>query len=302
MPAVMRGGGRAAVRPRAKAPPKSGKPRTAKPAPRGASKLRAARQVGLSPGIAVLGAVAVLTVGVAVALGTGGRGQKLADASAAAVTARAADAGFKVTTVHLQGASKAAQGEILKAAALHRDQPLLGLDLDAVRARVERVGWVKSARVIRLLPDTVVIAVDQRPLLAVWQHRGRVNVVDADGAVVGEADPSRFPDLPLIVGEGANTAAASILPAVNSRPRLLQRLEALVRVDDRRWDLRLKDGSLIQLPAENEEAALIRLDQLDRASRILELGFARVDLRDPEMVAVRPRGAMAPAGQVAGGV
>ena len=47
-----------------------------------------------------------------------------------------------------------------------------------------------------------------------------------------------------------------------------------MRVDDRRWDLRLKDGAIIQLPATGEEAALIRLDQLDQKARILELGFA----------------------------
>ncbi len=298
----MRGGRRAAVKPRAKAPLKSGRPRTAKAAPQGSSKLRAAQRVGISPGFAVLGAAAVLTVGVAVALGTGNRGQKLVDAGVAASQTRLAAAGFKLKTVHLQGASPLAQGEILAAAALRRDEPLLAVDLEAVRARVERVGWVRHARVIRLLPDTMVIAVDQRPLMAVWQHAGRVNVVDAEGAIVGEADPGHFPNLPLIVGEGANTAAAGVLPAVASRPRLVQRVEALVRVDDRRWDLRLKDGSLIQLPAENEEAALIRLDQLDLKSRILELGFARVDLRDPEMVAVRPRGATTSAGQVADGV
>ena len=67
------------------------------------------------------------------------------------------------------------------------------------------------------------------------------------------------------------------------------RMEALVRVDGRRWDLRLKDGSLIQLPAIGEDAALIQLDQLDQKDRLLDLGFERIDLRDPEMVVVRPR-------------
>ena len=66
-------------------------------------------------------------------------------------------------------------------------------------------------------------------------------------------------------------------------------MEALVRVDGRRWDIRLKDGGLIQLPAAGEDAALIQLDQLDQKSRLLEVGFARIDLRDPQMVAVRPR-------------
>ncbi len=92
-----------------------------------------------------------------------------------------------------------------------------------------------------------------------------------------------------MVGEGANLTAAQMLPMIRSRPRLMQRLEALVRVDDRRWDLRLKDGGLIQLPAEGEESALIQLDELDQKARILDLGFSRIDLRDPEMVAVRPK-------------
>ena len=116
-------------------------------------------------------------------------------------------------------------------------------------------------------------------------------VIDTDGRSIPEADPAHFADLPLVVGDGANAAAAAILPLVQPRPRLMERLDALVRVDDRRWDLRLKDGSLIQLPADGEEAALMRLDQLDQQSRILDLGFSRIDLRDPEMVAVRPRDA-----------
>ena len=107
--------------------------------------------------------------------------------------------------------------------------------------------------------------------------------------------------LPLVVGQGADQAAGLILPAVASRPRLRDRLEAMVRVDERRWDLRLKDGSLIQLPAIDEESALIQLDQLDQRQRILDMGFARIDLRDPEMVAVRPRDAVLPGQPAAGG-
>ncbi|HEX7758650.1 MAG TPA: cell division protein FtsQ/DivIB [Caulobacteraceae bacterium] len=237
----------------------------------------------------MIGTAAVVVLGVTIALATGGRGAKLAAAANAGYDRRLADLGFKVSAVHLQGASKAAQADIMAAADLHRDQPIFGLDLQAVRANVERVGWVKHAKVIRLLPDTMVIAVEERRMLAVWQHAGQTQVVDSEGNVVAEADPGRFAALPLVVGEGAEKAAAAILPSIASRPRLATRVEALVRVDDRRWDLRLKDGGLIQLPATGEEAALIRLDQLDDKSRILELGLARIDLRDPEMVAVRPR-------------
>ena len=77
------------------------------------------------------------------------------------------------------------------------------------------------------------------------------------------------------------------LPVIAQRPRLMSQMDALVRVDDRRWDLRMKDGSLIQLPATGEESALMQLEHLDQRSRILELGFDRIDLRNPDVVAVR---------------
>jgi cell division protein FtsQ len=184
-----------------------------------------------------------------------------------------------------------ARDDIIRASGVTQDQPLLGLDLDGLRGKVEGVGWVKEAKVIRLLPDTLVIAVEERPTMAVWQNRGKLHVIDAEGRPIGEADPARFPGLPLVVGEGANEAAADIWPLIRARPRISERLEALVRVDNRRWDLRLKDGGIIQLPAIGEESALIRLDRLDQGQRILELGFQRIDLREPELVAVRPRSA-----------
>jgi cell division protein FtsQ len=81
----------------------------------------------------------------------------------------------------------------------------------------------------------------------------------------------------------------------------MEKLDAVVRVDDRRWDLRTKDGGLIQLPADGEAAALDQLDKLDQQSRILDLGFARIDLRDPELVAVRPRDATPTAPAAANG-
>ena len=76
-----------------------------------------------------------------------------------------------------------------------------------MRQRVEQVGWVKDARVMRLLPDSLVISVDERKLLAVWQHNGRAGGHRRRRPAIPEADPARFAGLPLVVGEGANAAA-----------------------------------------------------------------------------------------------
>lgn len=255
----------------------------------------------LSPRIVfALTGLGVLAVA-GIVLATNHRAERLVAAAGDAFTNGTADAGFRIADVRLDGASPQSSADILRAADLRKGAPLVALDLGQVRGRIEQVGWVKSARVMRLYPDSVVISVIERRLLAVWNDNGRIGVIDSTGVVAPEADPGKFARLPLVVGDGANTAAGHILPLVQQRPRLMARLDALVRVDDRRWDLRLKDGGVVQLPATDEEAALMRLDQLDQASRILDLGFSRIDLRDPQMVAVRPRenpaaGSLSPGG------
>jgi len=300
MAAVVRGGPTSRPKPRAKSAP-AGRGGAQKPRGYAPGKLGAARRVGLPPRIAGLVAAGAVGVALLAAIVSGHHIQNFAAGVGAGVDRQLAVLGLRVKTLTVQGSSPQAQADIIKASGVYRDEPIVGLDLNALRSRVEQVGWVKQVRVVRLLPDAIVLVVTPRDTLAVWQHAGRVEVVDAEGHVIPEADPGRFADLPLVVGEGANDSAAAILPDVRSRPRLMQRLEALVRVDDRRWDLRMKDGGLIQLPAVGEDSALIQLDRLDQKSRILELGFARVDLRDPELVVFRPRDAVAPGQTPTGG-
>lgn len=287
MPAVKGGGGKGAPAPKGRRKPA--------PAAYAPTKLRGASSVGLDQHVAMRWAGVVLLAAVGVTLATGGRAGALANLALNGVERQLGHAGFRVAHVQLQGVSPFAAADVLKAAAVPVGAPILATSLDDVRERVERVGWVRSARVIRLLPDTLVIAASERARLAVWQLNGRTYVIDGEGHVIPEADAGIFPDLPLVVGEGAADVAAPVLALVRQRPRLLERTEALVRVDSRRWDIRLKDGGLIQLPAANEDGALLQLDQLDQQSRLLELGFARIDLRDPEMITVRPRGSPTPA-------
>ena len=236
----------------------------------------------------MLAAGGVVAVALVLTMATGHRAEKLGASMSAGVGGQLANMGFKLKAVHVQGASEMATPDILRAAGIYQDQPLLGLDLEQIRQSVEAVGWVKEARVVRLLPDTLIVDVKEHDRLAVWQTGGHAYVIDSSGKVIQGADAGRYPKLPLVVGKGADQTASEILPLLAQRPRLMARIEALVRVDERRWDLRLKDGALIQLPAVDQDSALIRLDALDQRERLLDLGFARVDLRTPEEVAVRP--------------
>ncbi len=287
MPAIVRGGRR-----QNSAAPKRGAPTGgARGAPRNApatpGKVAAIGKLDLSPRAVVISLCAGVVV-LGVVLATGARADRIGASINHGVGSVAAGLGLTLDRVHITGASDEATPSIRRALEVQAGQPITALDLAAIQSRVQSVGWVKSARVVRLLPDTLIVEVVEHDRLAVWQTGGRAFVVDGSGKVIPGADPGRYPRLPLIVGQGADQAASEILPLLDQRPRLMGRVDALVRVDQRRWDLRLKDGSLIQLPATQQEAALIQLDAMDQRERLLDLGFSRVDLRTPEAIAVRP--------------
>jgi cell division protein FtsQ len=270
-------------------------PRSGAPKPRSKSTVRPVSKfrgggAGLPPHVALICAASALVLAGGVALFTGGRLKALESAIGHGAANVLAHAGFRLTSLKINGASPIAAADIAQATGLSKDTPTLSIDLAALRDRVRQVGWVQEATVTRLLPATIVVNVKARNPVAVWQSNGIMQVVDSTGKVIPEASPDRFPDLPLLVGVGANSADSSVMGLVRARPRLASRLEALVRVDERRWDLRLKDGSIIQLPAVGEDEALIQLDKLDGAQHLLDLGFERIDLRTPDMVVVR-RGA-----------
>src|SRR4051812_36269406 len=203
MPAAVRGGSRVQANPRAKAPasPRGKRPASQKPAsPPGRG---GAQGPGLSPKTVLIAAAGVVALALGVTLATGHRGERLVQGFERGVDARFAEAGFRLKKVHVQGASPMATADIIRAAGVFADQPLVGLDLEDVRQKVESVGWVKQVRVVRLLPDTLVLAVEERRQLAVWQHAGQTTGIDDHGQGIPEANPPRFARPPLGVGGGA---------------------------------------------------------------------------------------------------
>ena len=292
MPAVVRGGRRQSAPAPRRGPARGGsKGQGGRGAPAGGvpGKFAALGKMDLSPRGVVICMIAGLGV-LGVVLATGARAERIGASISGGLGSMASGMGLTLKRVHITGASDEATPAIRAAMDLYAGQPITSLDLEALQAQVASVSWVKEARVVRLLPDTLIVEVKEHDRLAVWQVGGKAHVIDSQGQVIEGADPGRYPRLPLIVGKGAAETAATILPLLSQRPALMGRVDALVRVDERRWDLRLKDGSLIQLPAVDQESALIRLDALDQRERLLDLGFARVDLRAVDTIAVRPAG------------
>jgi cell division protein FtsQ len=198
-----------------------------------------------------------------------------------------ANVGLRVEDVVLSGRQNADAVEILAALDIERGSPIFAMDMNAARDRIESLGWVRSAEIARRLPDIVFVRVVERQPLAIWQHDGQAALVDRFGKTIQRSGLDAFAHLPLIVGDGAPDHAAQLIDLLQTYPAVAKAIEAAVRVSERRWNLRLRNGIDVRLPEQNISAALTRLDDFQREHALLDRDVVAVDLRVPDRLIVR---------------
>ena len=249
---------------------------------------RANKLAGLIFGAFLLAIVLV----VALALDIPAKAERLAGGAVA-------DAGFRVSGYQIVGINHmdsklvdaVVTDELDRAAADagSAKAPQSMVNVAAIRDRLLRFGWVKDARVSRRLPDTLVIDIVERKPSALWQSQGQLALIDDGGVVLDRVPVDKMPDLPLLIGPGANGQAEELTSLMSAVPTLKPQLASATWVGGRRWDLNFQSGETIALPEGDSaaRAALTKFASLDKSSGLLGRGIVRFDLRVPGKMIVR---------------
>ena len=233
-------------------------------------------------GIAGIAALALITAGV---LATDPAARMRGLAAAISHTGP----GFTVADIQVEGREYTPREIFDRAVGVRIGEATLGFDPAAARARLEASAWIASAHVERRLPGTIIVRIEERRAFAVWQRDGRFSIIDREGRVMQSDHLGAFGPLPLVVGAGANEQAAAIIDLLRAQPGIAGRVEAAVRVSERRWNLKLAQGPEVLLPEGHEAAAIARLAELHGRERLLDRPLAAIDMRLPDRLVLRPQ-------------
>src|SRR4030088_1565524 len=151
-------------------------------------------------------------------------------------------AGFRITTVAINGRKQLTQDEVLAIGGVNGRSSLLFLDAGPVREKLKANPWIGEATVLKLYPGQLQIDIVERSAFALWQQGGKLSVILDDGGVLEPYVSRRFVTLPLVGGKGAETRARDFLALLARYPQVRSVAETAVFVGVRRWNLRLKDG------------------------------------------------------------
>ncbi len=212
------------------------------------------------------------------------------------LTSRAAKAiGFSVSRVTLKGGDNLTDRDLMDA--LWTDEKgsilgrsLLNVDAQMARQRVEALGWVKSAAVQKLWPNTIHVSVIERTPRALWQDPdGRFFLIDGQGYQLAQVSPADYTDLPVVTNTDDPALAQDLLSALWAREDMLRRTAIIVGINDRRFDLRFRNDFTAKLPEEGLELALDRLSGLGAGTGQLAAAAEYIDLRDDEWAYLHPK-------------
>ncbi len=198
------------------------------------------------------------------------------------ISNRVGDAGFVARRIEVRGHSRLNALNVYSIAIDQIDRPMPLVDLDETRGRLLQLGWVADARVSRRLPDTLVVDIVERQPVAIWQNEQRLFLIDASGVVLERVRLEAMPDLPLVIGPGANHQSGALNRLLEAAPHLRPQLAGATWIGGRRWDLRFQSGEVLALP-EGEQAshrALVHFARMDQYTQLLGRGWARFDMRD----------------------
>jgi cell division protein FtsQ len=217
----------------------------------------------------------------------GGHLEELSTALSDSRNALANSAGFRITSVTINGRKQLSQDEVLASGGVNGRSSLLFLDASAVRERLKANPWISDATVQKLYPGALQINIVERTAFALWQEDGRLSVIADDGAVLEPYVTRRFLSLPLVVGKGAETRARDFLALLAQYPQVQSATKAVVFVGQRRWNLWLKDGLDVRLPERDVGKALAELSRLDKEDHLFSRDIVAVDMRLPDRLTVQ---------------
>jgi len=191
---------------------------------------------------------------------------------------------FQIRAVEFSPTPHLGQAEVLGLAAVSPGDHLLGVDTDAVAARIATHPWVASVRASRRLPSSLVIEVIERRAVAVAALSG-LYLIDESGHPFKRATMAEADGLPVLTGidrgryaqmrdvsEAAFREALTVLRQYQERPDRPPVSEVSIDPGYGYSLLLLEGGAEIRLGQGNYSKKLAQLDQILEAVLAKDMG------------------------------
>ena len=187
--------------------------------------------------------------------------------------------GFTLEQITVDGQKYTSNDEIGNKLHLKKHMPIFSIALNELKIELEKSPWVKHAVVKRDLPNSIHIYIEERVPVALGQKDRKLYIIDEDGVVINEKDLASHLSLPIIIGESVEIYANELIKILKADKELFKKIDAIIRVSERRWNVKFDNDLEIKLPEENMEAAWEKVIKLYKNNELFLPDITSLDLR-----------------------
>ena len=131
----------------------------------------------------------------------------------------------------------------------------------------------------------VEILIEEYEPFAIFDNSGKYFLINNKGYKFLEVDKNNFKNFFLVSGKDSLVSMDELIKLFYFLDNLNIKINRVVRIDSRRWDLYLKKGLLIKLPAEKPFLVLNKFINLD-FNKIDYTKISFIDLRIPNRIII----------------
>ena len=194
---------------------------------------------------------------------------------------------FLINFIKIKGVNQPLVNEIRLLTGLDLPISSYDLNLHELQNKIELMNAVKNVN-ISIAENIVYIQVQPREPAIYWLNTNGLELLDPDGVSMGIVESGRPNlDLPLIAGVGASIAIDEALFIYSNSNSFSNEILGLVRIGERRWDIILKNGRKIMLPADGLTKVYKNLIRENKVKKLLSVNFSLLDLRNPNRMMIR---------------
>lgn len=146
-----------------------------------------------------------------------------------------------------------------------------------IRENIMKISEVKTATVKKILPNTLVVELQEKIPIGIWQKNAKLFLIDNDGSIIRQVH-SMTSKMPIITGKDANIHAKTILKIIDKIPAIKNNLDSMTFIKKRRWNIVVR-GIQIKLPESNLEKNIKIIDKIMKHPSINQNTIKFIDLR-----------------------
>ena len=163
---------------------------------------------------------------------------------------------YSLSVVNINGLNNINEDEILNLIKPYKDSSIFLIPIKKIAKKISQNNWVKSINIQSNYKDTIEINIDESKPIGIYTT-GIQNILFSDDLkILGNIANNEKRFSALIKFEGKNSMHESIKLIDSFPDDFIQYVDKAFLINQRRWDLELKNSILLKLPENNIKEAL----------------------------------------------